>query len=119
MAAEISAERWDQVWSADLDVLENLADQGDDPFVPRLVDVSFRGAAAALDLLQTSAANFGFTVRSRDPAETDEPWLFLERIQTTDVETMREFTTTYLQIEDAFGVECDGWGCIAQTETDK
>ena len=32
---------------------------------------------------------------------------------------MREFTTTYLQIEDAFGVECDGWGCIAQIAPDK
>ncbi len=111
---KIDPQRWDEVWSADLDVLRSLANQGDRPDIPRLVDVSFRGTAEALDRLQASAENFGFRVQSRDPDGSTEPWLFLERLQTTDLETMREFTTTYLQIEDAFGVECDGWGCVAQ-----
>ena len=110
----IDPDRWSEVWSADLDVLESLAEQGDRPNIPRVVDVSFRGPADALDRLQTAAGNFGFTVQSRDPEGSEEPWLFLERVQTTNLETMREFTTTYLQIEDAFGVECDGWGCVAQ-----
>ncbi|MGL4314440.1 MAG: ribonuclease E inhibitor RraB [Sphingomonas sp.] len=113
-AVQIDPLRWNEVWSADCDVLRNLAEQGDRPEVPRLVDVSFRGSAEALDRLEAAACNFGFTVQARDPDGADEPWLFLERVQKTDIETMRDFTTTYLQIEDAFGVECDGWGCIAQ-----
>jgi hypothetical protein len=117
--SQIDPQRWEEVWAADLDVLRNLADQGDRPEVPRLVDVSFRGHAEALDRLQASAANFGFRVQSCDPDGSAEPWLFLERVQTTDLETMQEFTTTYLQIEDAFGVECDGWGCVAQNGIDE
>ncbi|MGF7170951.1 hypothetical protein FHS91_002639 [Sphingobium xanthum] len=114
MIPAIDPDRWEEVWAADLDVLRSLAEQGDRSEVPRLVDVSFRGSADALDRLQASAANFGFVIQSRDPNGPQEPWLFLERIQPIDLETMREFTMTYLQIEDSFGVECDGWGCVAQ-----
>ncbi len=115
MIVPIDPDRWDEVWAADMDVLRSLAEQGDQSDVPRLLDVSFRGSADALARLAASANNFGFTVRDRDASEDAEPWLFLERTQTTDIETMRDFTLTYLQIEDAFGVESDGWGCMAQT----
>ena len=110
----IDPKRWEEVWAADLDVLRSLAEQGDQADIPRLVDLSFRGSSDALDRLQASAANFGFTIQKRDPEGSNEPWLFLERVQPVDIETMREFTITYLQIEDAFDVECDGWGCVAQ-----
>ena len=111
---QIDPQRWEEVWAADLDVLNNLTQQGDRPEIARMIDVSFRGSDTALDQLEASAANFGFRVQSRDPNGSDEPWLFLERVQTTDIEAMKEFTATYLHIEDTFGVECDGWGCVAQ-----
>ena len=115
MIEPIDPDRWDQVWADDMVVLRSLAKNGDRAEIPRLVDVSFRGSADALARLAASAANFGFTVQDRDTSEDNEPWLFLERMQTTDIESMREFTLTYLQIEDAFGVKSDGWGCMAQT----
>ncbi|WP_158453879.1 ribonuclease E inhibitor RraB [Novosphingobium sp. MD-1] len=49
-------------------------------------------------------------------SETGQPWLFLVRSQTTDDEAIRNLTMTYLQMEDSFGVECDGWGCVGQTQ---
>jgi hypothetical protein len=112
-------EQWDAVWAADLGVLQNLRENGDLPSVPREVDVSFRGPLDALKRLQGACENFGFTVQEFIEADEDgQPWLFLVRTQTTDNEAMRDLTMTYLQIEDSFGVECDGWGCVAQTETE-
>jgi regulator of ribonuclease activity B len=113
---EIDDKRWLEVWSADLTVLENLADQGDKAHVARLVDVSFRGSPQSINSLEAAGSNFGFTVQSREIDEEGIDWLFLERVQPVDIETMRDFTLTYLQIEDTFGVECDGWGCIAHNE---
>lgn len=110
----IDQDRWNAVWAADLDVLRSLSENGDHPEVPRLIDVSFRGIQSALDRLAAAAANWGFAVRKYVSSDDTEPWLFLERIQPADVESIRELTMTYLQIEDAFGVECDGWGCIGQ-----
>ncbi len=116
MIRPISDERWETVWAADLDVLRNLRANGDEPSVPREIDVSFRGPLDSLKRLQAGCSNFGFAVQ--DFIESDdegEPWLFLVRTQTSDEDAIRDLTMTYLQIEDAFGVECDGWGCVAQS----
>ena len=111
------AETWDEAWAADQDVLRELRENGDLPSVPREVDVSFRGPFDSLVRLQSACDNFGFTVQEFIDADEDgQPWLFLVRTQTTDNDAMRDLTMTYLQIEDSFGVECDGWGCVAQTE---
>lgn len=113
----IDGDRWNASWSADLDVLRNLRANGDLPHVPREVDVSFRGAVDNLKRLEVACSNFGFDVQNFiECDENGEPWLFLVRIQTTDDDAIRDLTTTYLQIEDSFGVECDGWGCVGQTE---
>jgi len=113
----IPSERWNEVWAADLDVIRNLRGNGDNPEIPREIDVSFRGSLDALKRLQSSCENFGFDVQEFIEAdEKGEPWLFLVRTQAADEESMRDLTMTYLQIEDSFGVECDGWGCVAQTE---
>jgi hypothetical protein len=71
----------------------------------------------SLRRLQAACSNFGFEIQ--DFIEADEqgqPWLFLVRTQTADEEAIRDLTMTYLQIEDSFGVECDGWGCAAQND---
>ena len=120
MANAITPDRWEVVWSADLSVLENLADNGDNPNISRDIDVSFRGPIHNLKRLAAECWNFGFEVQELIEAdEQGQPWLFLVRNQTTDVEAARELTTNYLQIEDTFGVECDGWGCVAQTGTEE
>jgi hypothetical protein len=113
----IDPDRWEAVWAADLDVLRNLRSNGDLPHVPREIDVSFRGTLDALHRLQASASNFGFSTEELiESDENGQPWLFLVRTQTTEEDAIRDLTMTYLQIEDSFGVECDGWGCIGQTE---
>ena len=112
--------RWNEVWEADIEVLRNLRTNGDCPEIIRKVDASFRGPLSRLRELAARCSNFGFEVDELVEAdEQGNPWLWLVRDQQTDDESMREFTMTYLQIEDAFGVECDGWGCIAQTEVEK
>lgn len=113
----IDQARWDEVWAEDLDVLRNLRKNGDNPHVPREIDVSFRGSMNSLKRLEAACSNFGFEVQ--ELIETDEegrPWLFLVRTQTADEDAIRDLTMTYLQIEDSFGVKCDGWGCLGQTE---
>lgn len=114
--AEIASERWDEVWAADLDVIRSLRDNGDLPHVSRDVDVSFRGAIGPLRRLEVASSNWGFRIVELVESDEDgQPWLFLVRSQTTDEEAIRDLTMTYLQIEDTFGVECDGWGCVGQT----
>jgi hypothetical protein len=117
VSAAISPERWEDAWAADLDVLRSLKENGDAPSVPREIDVSFRGAVDALRRLEAGCSNFGFEVQEFIEADEEgQPWLFLVRTQAADEEAIRDLTMTYLQIEDSFGVECDGWGCIAQSE---
>ncbi|MCJ2178969.1 ribonuclease E inhibitor RraB [Novosphingobium album (ex Hu et al. 2023)] len=112
----IDPERWNEVWAADLAVIQRLRDHGDLPHVIRDVDVSFRGTIEALRRLEFASSNWGFRVLEFVEADEDgQPWLFLVRSQTTDEEAIRELTMTYLQMEDSFEVECDGWGCEGQT----
>jgi hypothetical protein len=113
----IDPERWNAAWSADLEVIRNLRLNGDLSHMVREVDVSFRGPVDALNRLEAACSNFGFEVQSFTNGDGQgEPWLFLVRNQTTDEDAIRDLTMTYLQIEDSFGVECDGWGCESQTE---
>jgi len=114
---EIAPNRWNAAWEEDLDVLRNLRSNGDLAHVVRPIDVSFRGPVEALRRLEAACSNFGFEVLEFvDADENGKPWLFLVREQTTDDEAIRDLTMTYLQIEDSFGVENDGWGCVGQTE---
>ena len=113
----IDQDRWEAAWTADLDVLRILRSNGDLAHLPREIDVSFRGSVDALRRLAAASMNFGFLVQElieRD--ENGQPCLFLVRTQTTEEDAIRDLTTTYLQIEDSFGVECDGWGCVGQTK---
>ncbi|WP_327194499.1 ribonuclease E inhibitor RraB [Novosphingobium beihaiensis] len=113
----IKPERWDEVWAADLDVIRSLREHGDLAHIPRDVDVSFKGTIEALRRLEVASSNWGFRVLELIEGDEDgQPWLFLVRSQTTDEEAIQDLTMTYLQLEDSFGVECDGWGCTGQTQ---
>ena len=94
------------------DLLEaSLAD------IPRQIDVSFRGDIEALEELELAAAEFGFQLLEWAIEEENGPWLYLERTQTTEPDAIKTLTITCLQIEHRFGVEYDGWGCVAQDGT--
>ncbi|MDX3882879.1 MAG: ribonuclease E inhibitor RraB [Sphingomonas sp.] len=107
--------RLNEEWRADQDVLANLRENGDRPDIPRAVDVSFRGPPDALDDLADAAEELGFEVIETEPSDDGEPWLFLQRMQTADADAIKALTITCLQIEAMFGLEYDGWGCVAQT----
>ena len=107
--------RLDEEWEADQDVLANLRENGDRPEIPRPVDVSFRGPPEALERLEDAAEELGFEVMETEPSDDGEPWLFLQRVQTSDADAIKALTITCLQIEAMFGLEYDGWGCVAQT----
>lgn len=110
----VDPDRLEQEWRQDQEVLADLSENGDRADIPRAVDVSFRGSPETLELLAEKAAEFGFDVLDIEESDDGDPWLFLVREQCTDPESIRSLTTTCLQIEAMFGVEYDGWGCVAQ-----
>lgn len=111
----VDPDRLEQEWIADRDVLANLRENGDRPELVRAVDVSFRGPEDVLERLTEAAEELGFDFLEIEESEDGDPWVFLVREQGTDDESIRALTTVCLQLEVAFGVEYDGWGCPAQT----
>lgn len=115
---KIDPARMEQEWAADQDVLRNLAANGDRASVKRAVDVSFRGSEENLERLSEAAKGFGLTELDREEdAEGGEPYLFFERFQPVDAQSIKDLTRLCLQIEMMFDVEYDGWGCEAQSGT--
>ncbi|GGA57344.1 ribonuclease E inhibitor RraB [Sphingomonas psychrolutea] len=115
---EVSPARLEEEWAADKDVLASLRENGDRAEIVRPVDVSFRGDDEALDKLEEEAAELGFEVIEREEDEDGEVCLFLSREQTTDDAAIKGLTKLCLQIELAYEVEYDGWGCTAEDGTE-
>lgn len=111
----VDPDRLAEEWLADQDVLANLAENGDRSDIARPVDVSFRGSPDVLERLSDQAEELGFEYLDIEESDDGDPWLFLVREQCTDPEAIRALTMVCLQIEATFGVEYDGWGCVAQT----
>ena len=111
---EVSPARLEEEWAADKDVLASLRENGDRAEIVRPVDVSFRGDDDALDKLEQDAAELGFEVIEREEDEDGEVCLFLGREQAADDESIKALTLKCLQIELAYEVEYDGWGCTAE-----
>ena len=115
---KVDPARMEQEWAADQDVLRNLAANGDRAQVKRHVDVSFRGSEENLQRLSEAAATFGLVELDREEdADGGEPYLFFERFQAVDAQSIKDLTRICLQIEMMFDVEYDGWGCEAQSGT--
>jgi len=110
----VDPKRFAVEWAADQDVLERLAADGDNSAIARPVDVSFRGPLEALHALEMAAEELGFSVLEEEQSGDGDRWLFLERVQTTDAPSIQELTETCLRIEAYFGLEYDGWGCLAE-----
>ncbi len=110
--------RLEEEWHADQDVLANLRENGDRSDLPRMVDVSFRGSPDRLEKLADAAEGHGFEVMEiEESTDGGDPYLFLEREQTAEAEAIKSLTILCLQLEAAFGVEYDGWGCTAESGT--
>jgi regulator of ribonuclease activity B len=109
--------RFAQAWAEDQEVLERMRNHGDILEIVREIDVSFRGPISNLKLLAKNCGDFGFAFQSLEEDEDDDdPCLFLVRNQAADEASIRALTMAYLQIEDAFDVVSDGWGCMQQPE---
>ena len=109
---EVSPARLEEEWSADKEVLASLRENGDRAEIVRPVDVSFSGSEDALDKLEEDAAELVFEPIER---ENDRGWtLFLGREQAADEASIKALTRLCLQIELAYDVEYDGWGCTAE-----
>lgn len=115
---KVDPARMEQEWAADQDVLRNLAENGDRAEIKRAVDVSFRGSEENLERLSEGAKTFGLVELDREEdAEGGEPYMFFERFQAVDAQSIKDLTRICLQIEIMFDVEYDGWGCEAQSGT--
>lgn len=124
MSAQIDEARFEEEWEQDQELLEQLAANGDDATIARMVDVSFVGAMKDLETVAEAAEGYGFAVGQLVPDEEgDEPdsWrLDLDIEQTIEPDAIRALTRTCLEIEASFpGVEYDGWGCMAVTGADQ
>jgi regulator of RNase E activity RraB len=113
--AEVDPARLEEEWAEDLKVLKNLADNGDRADLVRVVDVSFSGTSEAIDRLEADAEDLGFTPIDREIDEDGLITLFVEREQAADPASIKSLTITCLEIEARYGVEYDGWGCVAET----
>lgn len=111
---EVSPARLEEEWAADKDVLASLRENGDRAEIVRPVDVSFSGPEDALDKLEEDAAELGFEPIEREQDEDGGWTLFLGREQAADEASIRALTRLCLQIELAYDVEYDGWGCTAE-----
>jgi regulator of RNase E activity RraB len=111
---QIDPARLEEECQADAEVLANLLENGDRPEIVRPVDVSFRGTTEALVKLTDQAEDYGFDFVEIEEDEDGIPCLFLVKDQAADAASIRELTTTCLEIEQVFGVEYDGWGCELQ-----
>ena len=111
---DVDPARVEAEWAADKEVLASLAENGDVAGIVRLVDVSFRGDEDALDRLEDDAESLGFTFIEREETEDGELATFLGSEQTAEPDAIRALTVKCLQIELAYDVEYDGWGCTAE-----
>jgi regulator of ribonuclease activity B len=114
---KVDPQRLEEEWAADMEVLVELAENGDRAEIERPVDVSFRGTPEALVRLVDAAEELGFDYLDMETTEDGDPCLFLVRDQRADAESIKALTATCLQIEVDYGVEYDGWGCGAQDGT--
>jgi hypothetical protein len=112
----ISAQRLAEEWATDDDVLASLQSNGDHPSVKRSVDVSFRGERGNLEALARHLEADGFQLAYRSTTDEGDPWLFLERDQSTEREAIHAMTKACLEAAADFNVTHDGWGCLAHNE---
>jgi regulator of RNase E activity RraB len=104
--------------AADAEILQALAENGDVATLVRPIDLHFKGPQDKIEALAEAADDLGFEFVEFGEYE-DGDWAADFTIEgTTEPEAMAALTKRALEIEQAYGVEYDGWGCAAYDGTD-
>jgi len=104
--------------AADEDVVRALRENGDVAEKVRPVDVHFEGDAEAISQIEDDAEQLGWRVVDITEEDDGQATLWLQRDQTTTDSALCGLTEDALRIEATYGVGYDGWGTVAETETD-
>ena len=111
MSSPIDPAHLAEEWAIDDEILQNMAAGGDLSHVVREINVQFVGAVADLNKLKNDAAKWGFRSAVVEPYES--AWqIHLALDSDTRKETMQKLTLKYLEIEQEYGIDHDGWGCF-------
>jgi regulator of RNase E activity RraB len=99
---------------ADADVLAALAANGDIASIARPVDLHFKGRQDLIVTLGDDADALGFEFVQFNEHEDGEWSVDFNLISTIEPHVLAKLTERALEIEAAYGVDYDGWGCVAQ-----
>lgn len=103
---------------ADADVLAALAANGDIATIARPVDLHFKGRQELIVALGDDADELGFEFVQFNEHEDGEWSVDFTLSSTIAPQVLAKLTERALEIEAAYGVNYDGWGCVAQTGPD-
>lgn len=104
--------------AADAKILRALADNGDIDTLVRLIDLHFKGPQDRIEALAEAADALGLEFLEFGEYEDGEWAADFSITGTTEPEAMAALTKRALEIEQAYSVEYDGWGCAANDGTE-
>lgn len=110
---DIDPHRLAEELAADADVVHSLRENGDVPHIPRPVDVRFVGAFLNIQRLAKNLDQSDWHVLGMADLGGGVMALDIQRIQTTEPETLKALTVAALGLELRHGVRYDGWGTVA------
>ena len=99
----------------DAEILAELADNGDIAAIARPIDLHFKGTQDAIEALVEASEDLGLTFIEFGEYEDGDIAADFTVEGTTEPAAMAALTRRALEIEIAYSVEYDGWGCEAQT----
>ena len=101
--------------AADTEILSALVENGDVNTLVRPIDLHFKGNPGRIEALAEAAEELGLTFVEFGEYE-DGDWAADFTLDgTTEPAAMAALTKRALEIELAYDVEYDGWGCAVQT----
>ncbi len=104
--------------AADAEILQALAENGDIATLVRPIDLHFKGPQDRIEALAQAADDLGFEFIEFGEYEDGDWAADFSLLGTTEPQAMAALTRRALEIELAYGVEYDGWGCAANDGTD-
>lgn len=102
----------------DAKILEALAENGDIASLVRPIDLHFKGSQEAIEALAEASEELGLEFIEFGEYEDGDIAADFIVEGTTEPAAMAALTKRALEIELAYGVEYDGWGCAAETGTE-
>ena len=99
----------------DAEILAELAENGDIASLNRPIDLHFKGSQDRIEALVEAADELGLTFVEFGEYEDGDIAADFILQGTTEPAAMAALTRRALEIEIAYGVEYDGWGCEAHT----